>query len=144
MKFIYDAVGSSRHGAGVAPAEARAIIGNDAIGFRQFFLQSGPAQNGGHQAGFEDESEWPGAFLQNVQVIGSEVHHSAKRRIGPRVFARPPGLVQDPERNADNKDDRNPNQNRNQSFSSVDEVTCIWMFSSWNRLRTFSATCEAI
>ena len=50
MKFLYDALGGSRHGTDVAPAQAGTIVRNDAVGFSKFASDVGPAEVCGHQA----------------------------------------------------------------------------------------------
>src|ERR1700719_1042667 len=108
IKFVYDAFGSSWHGADVAPAQTSAVVGDDAIRSSKFAADVGPAKICGHQPSFENNCWASSAFLEQMQTMSSEINEFARRWVKSTVFAFSESLVGDADQDAEQHQSGNP------------------------------------
>src|SRR5215469_2100242 len=111
VQFLHNLVGCPGHWPYFAPAQAGPVILDSVKGRRKTSGNVRPAQNCGHQPGFEDDAraiESPG--FQQMQPMRAQVDESAGRGIVPTVTPGAHGLIVRTSRETKESDERNPYQ----------------------------------
>src|SRR5215471_14431669 len=96
LQFFNNVLGCARHGAEIAPAEAGAVVADNAVGPGEFSLEAGPAEDRGHEAGFE-QYRWAAvgaAGFEQMQAVGADVDQAAGWRMDYCVAPRAEGLIE--------------------------------------------------